>query len=166
MPKGVHNNHPKMEQHGRWKGGIIKSRGYVFIRRTDHPNVNKRGYIKRATLVLEKKLGRFLLPREEAHHIDEDKQNDDPDNLECKTHAAHARYHGSRRPKVRETRTCAVCGIDIVRCPSHFQNPPERTVCGGKCRVILNAEVRDEKGRFMKTSWFEKKTKGGINYGR
>lgn len=88
MPKGVHNNHPKMEQHGRWKGGIIKSRGYVFIRRPNHPNVNKRGYIKRATLVLEKKLGRFLLAGEEAHHIDEDKQNDDPDNLECKTHAA------------------------------------------------------------------------------
>jgi hypothetical protein len=120
MPKGVHNNHPKMEKHGRWKGGAKTWRGYVLIRRPNHPHVNKSGYIKRATLVLEKKLGRFLLHGEEAHHIDKNKQNDSPNNLECKTHTAHARHHASRRPKVRETRTCSVCGINITRQPSQF----------------------------------------------
>lgn len=151
MPKGVHNNHPKMEKHGRWKGGIKIHRGYVLIRKPDHPYINKSGYIKRATLILEKKLGRLLLPGEEAHHIDENKQNDDPENLECKTHAAHIAYHVSRRPKIRETRYCIICGKAIIRCPSHFQNLPERTVCGHKCRIILIAKERDKRGRFCPT---------------
>lgn len=149
MPKGVHNNHPKMEQHGRWKGGIRIERGYVLVRQPNHPRVRKTGHVKRAILVLEKKLGRFLLPEGEAHHIDENKQNDDPDNLECKTHVAHARHHAGKRRR-RETRTCVICGVNVTRRPSYFQVSAERTTCGFRCRNILNAGVRDEKGRFSK----------------
>src|SRR6266487_6724278 len=111
MPKGVHNNHRALSQHGRWKGGVRIDRGYVFIREPKHPRAVSNGYVKLAVLVLEAKLGRALLPDEEPHHIDENKLNDAPDNLEALTHVEHARRHAierAARTRVRETRSCAI----------------------------------------------------------
>jgi len=44
--------------------------------------------------VLEKKLGRFLEPFEEPHHINGIITDDRPDNLEVTTHSKHAKIHG------------------------------------------------------------------------
>lgn len=41
----------------------------------------------------EKKIGRALLPGEIVHHVDGDKFNNDPDNLEVMTQSEHARIH-------------------------------------------------------------------------
>jgi hypothetical protein len=41
----------------------------------------------------EMKLGRPLMPGEIAHHIDEDKLNPAPDNIDVMTQAAHASLH-------------------------------------------------------------------------
>ena len=43
--------------------------------------------------VLEKKLGRKLKPGECAHHIDENKRNNDPDNIELSTISSHSKHH-------------------------------------------------------------------------
>jgi hypothetical protein len=43
--------------------------------------------------VMEKKLGRKLKPGELVHHIDENKRNNDPDNLELKNFGNHAKHH-------------------------------------------------------------------------
>jgi hypothetical protein len=44
--------------------------------------------------VMEEKLGRKLLSTESVHHIDEDKLNNDPDNLEVySSHAEHMKQH-------------------------------------------------------------------------
>ena len=43
--------------------------------------------------VMEQKLGRKLLPGEVVHHIDENKRNNDPNNLELKTETSHAKIH-------------------------------------------------------------------------
>ena len=59
-------------------------------------------------LVLEEKIGRKLRKNEVAHHIDEDKQNNSPDNLELMTRKAHAKHHG------RELRTKARLTIQQV----------------------------------------------------
>lgn len=65
-----------------------------------------KGYVKRGgrhehRAVAEEKLGRALLPGEIAHHKDENKQNNDPDNIEVlPSQAEHARLHfaGKKRP--------------------------------------------------------------------
>lgn len=63
----------------------------------EHPNAVK-GYVKEATLVLEKKLGRYLdLPHEFAHHIDQDPSNNEPDNLEAMSRSAHQSLHNGLR---------------------------------------------------------------------
>jgi len=91
-------------KHPRWKGGIMtcKSGGhpYVFVLRPDHPRAY-RGYVKRADLVLEKKLGRCLTRNELAHHKDHNTLNDHPTNLEVMSHLEHMRLHQKEAVKAR-----------------------------------------------------------------
>ena len=64
------------------------------------------GYIKRGgrhehRVVAEEKLGRPLAPGEIAHHVDENKRNNDPSNVDVlPSQGDHARLHftGSKRP--------------------------------------------------------------------
>jgi len=48
-----------------------------------------RGYVKRARLVLEQKLGRYLLDGHETHHINGIKDDDRPENLLELSTSAH-----------------------------------------------------------------------------
>ena len=60
----------------------------------EHPRANKNGYVKRAILVMEKKLGRPLRKGEIVHHIDGNRTNDRPDNLMLfSSNADHVRFH-------------------------------------------------------------------------
>ena len=83
-----------------WKGGTTKSsKGYWYIYRPDHPAaVNS--YVKRATLVLEQKLGRRLRDDEFAHHDNENKEDDSPDNLILMRRSPHSSLHNPKTPKV------------------------------------------------------------------
>lgn len=95
-----------------WKGGGTKSgNGYWYLLQPSHHRAHKSGYVKRATVVLEKTLGRFLEPDEVAHHKDKNKENDSPDNLACMTIVAHNQHHAGERPRRAE-----------VRQPSHPNN--------------------------------------------
>jgi hypothetical protein len=44
-------------------------------------------------VVMETKLGRPLLPGEVVHHIDGNKRNNDPENLELTDQPTHTRHH-------------------------------------------------------------------------
>ena len=45
----------------RWKGGEILEKGkYVLVKRPDHPQANRHGYVRKHRLVMEAHLGRFL----------------------------------------------------------------------------------------------------------
>lgn len=74
-----------------WRGGMWKSGGYIFIQQLKHPRANSRGYIKRAILALEQRLGRPLLPNMVSHHKNGIKDDDRPENLEELTPSEHAR---------------------------------------------------------------------------
>lgn len=68
------------ESTSRWKGGlIITSEGYVKRRVTRD---GKRVYVSEHRLVMEEKLGRRLAKNEQVHHINGDKQDNSPENLE------------------------------------------------------------------------------------
>ena len=65
----------------RWKGGKFIRRGYVFIHSPNHPRTTQK-YVLEHVLVMEKKLGRFLLPNETVHHKNGIKHDNRIDNLE------------------------------------------------------------------------------------
>ena len=63
---------------GRW----VTVRGYVEISIPGYPSTRPAGYMFEHRLVMEQLLGRRLLPTEEVHHLDGNKQNNSPSNLE------------------------------------------------------------------------------------
>lgn len=70
------------EHNAFWQGGRIRDKsGYWLVHMPGHPHATKGGYVREHRLVMEAKLGRYLLPTEAVDHIDGDTGNNDPDNL-------------------------------------------------------------------------------------
>lgn len=66
-----------------WKGGrFVASNGYVLIRCPGHHLADVRGYAYEHRLVASRKIGRMLLPLEQVHHVNGNKQDNRPENLE------------------------------------------------------------------------------------
>lgn len=89
----------KGPEHYNWKGGRVVNRaGYVMIKvGRGHHLASPIGYALEHRLVAERMLGRRLTSEEVVHHIDGNKQNNDPANLEVLPSAAHhAHEHGVR----------------------------------------------------------------------
>ena len=83
--------------HGRYKGGVVKAKGYIWFLTSTHPRRTRRGYVKRAWLVAEEMLGRYLVPGELVHHKDGNRLNDSHGNIEVSTLEHHARHHATQR---------------------------------------------------------------------
>ncbi len=64
-----------------WKGGKFKRKGYVFVYCPSHPRARK-SHVQEHILVMEKIIGRYLLPLETVHHKNGVKDDNKPDNLE------------------------------------------------------------------------------------
>lgn len=71
-----------------WKGGRRKQGPYVYIWCPEHPHATQHGCVFEHRLVMELKIGRYLLPDEVVHHKRGYRNN--PGNLELfETNAAH-----------------------------------------------------------------------------
>ena len=69
-------------KHHQWKGGRYTNKdGYVFIYSPDHPNKTKMGYVLEHRLVMEKKIGRYLLKTEVVHHMNHKPSDNRIENL-------------------------------------------------------------------------------------
>ncbi len=80
-------------KHPRWKGGRKIARGYVFIRKPDHPLANATGYVQEHRLVLEQFLGRCLKKSETSHHINKNRLDNRLSNLILfRSHSIHLKF--------------------------------------------------------------------------
>lgn len=94
------------EKAGRWKGGRRKNPfGYVLVNAPDHPSLagTKRRYVLEHRLVMEKVLGRLLLPTETVHHLNGIRDDNRPENLEL---WAKAQPSGQRPNEQQHCPTC------------------------------------------------------------
>lgn len=81
------------KKHWNWHGGIWHFDGRIYLYTPKHPYSNK-NYVLRSRLVMEKHLGRFLLPTEKVHHINGVKDDDRLENLLlCSNQSEHMKIH-------------------------------------------------------------------------
>jgi hypothetical protein len=73
------------------KGWSLKSNGYISITRGKDKGRSQH------QVVAEMILGRPLRPDEVVHHIDHNRANNDPANLEVMTRSEHTRLHAKER---------------------------------------------------------------------
>lgn len=118
-------------RNGQWKGGkTLASSGYFLIRvGTEHHLADCRGYAYEHRIVAEEKIGRCLRPGEQVHHINGNKTDNRPENLEV---TANIREHRLRHRKHNRN----------LRMPDEA-NPLVQCACG--CGHALNKY--DETGR-------------------
>jgi len=87
----------------KWKGGRYKTpRGYISVLAPNHPRANSAGRVFEHTLVAEQEVGRYLEPNECVHHINGDKGDNRPENLEVMIRGEHEARHLSKRGSVRD----------------------------------------------------------------
>lgn len=101
--------------------------GYVYFIDIDHPLASNSSVPKvyHHRHVASLKIGRWLESHEHVHHIDENKANNDPDNLEIMSHADHARLHtGSKKIQ----NTCTVCFVNF-----ETTETKQRVYCSAGC---------------------------------
>lgn len=132
------------DRNPNWRGGrVLASNGYVLIRvGKDHHLADVRGYAYEHRLVAEQKLGRRLVEGEIVHHIDHDKTNNAPENLEVVADvAAHRLEHrgpdGDRLRMPNEPNRMIFCGCG---CGEEFpmfdgSGRPRRFVTGHNGRM-------------------------------
>lgn len=70
-------------RNGQWRGGSFRDDdGYILIYAPSHPFATNAGYVREHRLVMESILRRYLRPSEIVHHIDGNKANNSPNNLQ------------------------------------------------------------------------------------
>ena len=96
---------------------------------------------------MENKIGRHLKPDEIVHHIDNDINNNEIDNLQLMTRAEHTKHHLTKEEvKV----ICTICLETFLLKPSIFRRKMKKSktgklacsqICGGKL-LSRNAKAR------------------------
>ena len=68
---------------GHWKSGRTRHKaGYVMVRQPEHPRARTVGYVFEHILVMERVLGRYVLPDESVHHRNGVRHDNRAENLE------------------------------------------------------------------------------------
>lgn len=124
---------------------VCKGGGYQYCR-TDppHPKRNAKGLYPLHRVLAENKIGRLLKSDEQVHHIDGDKSNNNPDNLEVMTASEHSRHHVPEALPINLQ--CPCCKKQFNLKPHQHRlrksrNKSERVYCSRICAARMQHQA-------------------------
>ena len=91
------------------KGFIVSAKGYIQLRRPNHPMASREGYVMAHRLAMAEHLGRLLTAQEVVHHLNGDKADNRVENLEVLAKRIHDRLP---KPPIKPIQ-CPHCGKTI-----------------------------------------------------
>jgi len=106
---------------------IAKGRNAIYS--PNHLKANSSGYILYSRYLMEKKIGRYLKPNENVHHINNNPLDDRIENLEIMSREKHARLHmlGRRILDYGLIKTLREAGLGY-KWISHLTNYPRSSI--------------------------------------
>lgn len=97
----------KGDKNGNWKGGRLRSSGYIYIYLPTHPCASKLGYVMEHRLIMETHIGRTLLPTEIVHHINGIVDDNRLENLQLfSNRGEHTAMHNKQKTKRTKEKQC------------------------------------------------------------
>jgi len=136
---GHHTEGKRGAENHNWRGGVRIINGYRQIKVND--GRTKSGYVCEHRLVMERHIGRQLLPNEVVHHLNGNKLDNRLENLELLTHSEHARLHGETLRTVR-TVTCGICRTEFR---DRYSKSRATRFCSRRCGAKSAAALRISK---------------------
>jgi HNH endonuclease len=120
-----------------WRGGRHRSsHGYITVNvpASHHLAVSGKAVAYEHRLVMERKLGRRLQTGEEVHHVNGDKGDNRPENLELMgNRAEHVLRHRKRRelrvPGEENPTISCICGCGVTGLKYDESGRPRRWLC-------------------------------------
>ena len=94
---------------------IVKKGNYLYGVCKEHPRSSKWGYVLLHRLIAENTLGRILQEDEIVHHINHDKYDNRPENLQVMSSSEHGKLHGLDRPRKIAILQCPQCNQSFER---------------------------------------------------
>lgn len=94
---------------------VDKTLGYVYFIDKEHPLSDKCGKVYYHRHVYSVKTNQWIQRTLQVHHIDENRANNDPSNLEACSRRQHQRKHSiSRGHQVKKVATCKGCNKRFI----------------------------------------------------
>ncbi len=112
----------------------IDLQGYVCIKVPNHPQATTNGWIREHISVATNIIGRPLLRSECVHHIDGNRQNNNPENLTVMPLGVHIRKHNgnpnNRKYGEPNSKIKCNCGCNIEICKYDKKGRPRKYAIG------------------------------------
>lgn len=110
----------------------IKKGDYLYAVIPSHPKSTKYGYVLEHRAVAENKIGRVLAADEVVHHINHNRKDNRPENLQVMGSQAHRKLH-AKKGRSYVNLVCSQCGAKFVRERRQVHAVSIGVVCSRKC---------------------------------